>query len=297
MKKGFTLIELLVVIAIIAILAAMLMPALAGAREAARKAACQSNEHSIGVGIVLYRDVAEAADVGLSGYPDDGHWTTEHHVGALYPEFVRSPGMFDCPGNPGDEAYAADDGLGYSIMNTDYGFDQGCTFSGYNDDGTETCGGQDNYRGHMEALTREWPLLAGILGEYCYQMLDVPTGAGIDHPTPAAPDPKPWAWEPIKKDANHAGGANLLFYDMHVEFLPLVNNPAVFDDNGNAIPNPYIEEDMCIYELQPDLHGETYIHYYNNILWNKCFLNKDGNRDVPRWGKDPTPPGWFPCAP
>jgi len=65
MKKAFTLIELLVVIAIIAILAAMLMPALAAARKEARKAACLSNVHNIGLGWNMLRN-----DL-------DGEWTVE----------------------------------------------------------------------------------------------------------------------------------------------------------------------------------------------------------------------------
>lgn len=53
-KKGFTLIELLVVIAIIAILAAILFPAFARARENARRASCQSNLKQIALGFTQY---------------------------------------------------------------------------------------------------------------------------------------------------------------------------------------------------------------------------------------------------
>lgn len=53
-RSGFTLIELLVVIAIIAILAAILFPVFAQAREAARKSTCQSNLKQIGSGIMMY---------------------------------------------------------------------------------------------------------------------------------------------------------------------------------------------------------------------------------------------------
>jgi len=56
MKKAFTLIELLVVIAIIAILAAMLMPALERARSAARKASCRQNIHNAGLAVSLFKD-------------------------------------------------------------------------------------------------------------------------------------------------------------------------------------------------------------------------------------------------
>jgi len=53
-KEGFTLIELLVVIAIIAILAAILFPVFARARENARRASCQSNLKQIGLGMFMY---------------------------------------------------------------------------------------------------------------------------------------------------------------------------------------------------------------------------------------------------
>ncbi len=55
-RKGFTLIELLVVIAIIAILAAILFPVFAKAREAARQSVCLSNLKQIGLGIMQYVD-------------------------------------------------------------------------------------------------------------------------------------------------------------------------------------------------------------------------------------------------
>src|SRR6186997_1566649 len=64
-RRGFTLIELLVVIAIIAILAAILFPVFAQAREKARQAACMSNTKQIGIALMMYtQDFDELLPMG-----------------------------------------------------------------------------------------------------------------------------------------------------------------------------------------------------------------------------------------
>lgn len=111
-KSGFTLIELLVVIAIIAILAAILFPVFARAREKARQASCQSNEKELALAFLMYAgDYDEAFPYGCwvntpaiytGSYPQlhnpagtlvEAHWDWPHHI---YP-YVKNSGIFDCP--------------------------------------------------------------------------------------------------------------------------------------------------------------------------------------------------------
>ncbi len=101
-RQGFTLIELLVVIAIIALLAAILFPVFARARENARKTSCSSNLKQIGLGLAQYtQDYDEilplsriGTAVGAGGATViDAPW----HA-ALYP-YVKSTQLFKCPSN------------------------------------------------------------------------------------------------------------------------------------------------------------------------------------------------------
>jgi prepilin-type N-terminal cleavage/methylation domain-containing protein/prepilin-type processing-associated H-X9-DG protein len=92
---GFTLIELLVVIAIIAILAAILFPVFASAREKARQTTCASNEKQIGVAFLQYlQDNDETFPVGQAGSFDGKGW-----IGSIYP-YVKAVAAFHCPDDP-----------------------------------------------------------------------------------------------------------------------------------------------------------------------------------------------------
>ncbi len=75
-RKGFTLIELLVVIAIISILAAILFPVFARARENTRRASCQSNLKQIGMAFIQYsQDYDERMPASFHTYPGPGMYT------------------------------------------------------------------------------------------------------------------------------------------------------------------------------------------------------------------------------
>ena len=69
-RRGFTLVELLVVIAIIGVLVALLLPAVQAAREAARRAQCQSHLKNIALAILNYESANKKLPVGLVSQPE-----------------------------------------------------------------------------------------------------------------------------------------------------------------------------------------------------------------------------------
>jgi prepilin-type N-terminal cleavage/methylation domain-containing protein/prepilin-type processing-associated H-X9-DG protein len=107
-RKGFTLIELLVVIAIIAILAAILFPVFAQAREQARKASCLSNCKQLGLAMQMY---AQDYDDMLPGWdnpqahPLASQWGGWAVVVPLIDAYVKNHNVWQCPSAPRDPQY------------------------------------------------------------------------------------------------------------------------------------------------------------------------------------------------
>ena len=227
-RKGFTLIELLVVIAIIAILAAILFPVFARARENARKSTCQSNLKQMAMGVLQYTQDYDERTPGaygnsfqswggtnqpgpVSGWTWAGGWWSWCDL--IYP-YVKNTGVFRCP--------SGGSGIGYN-------------------------GSQFALNGHHTAAGR--PLAQCAKPAETIMLNDSPGLRSCAYPHGWALDADgPWAYcygTPAvnEKDFStstyaqnyerHGGGCNFAFMDGHVKWL---QNSQTFA-SGNTHPN------------------------------------------------------------
>lgn len=212
-SKGFTLIELLVVIAIIAILAAILFPVFAKAREKARQTACLSNVKQINMGIMMYlQDYDEVLPIFWFGWHTDGSPSTWKDVVAPY---IKSAQLYKCPSDPNFDSvvnsapwvansYAINPAL--QIFNpdgswkSDWGnyYDQPCSI-GAMEAPAETLLFADKY-GYSEKLSWE-----------C-----------VINPTTSTPAGAVWC--------RHSEGANVGFADGHSKWM---KSDAIIGPNGS----------------------------------------------------------------
>jgi prepilin-type N-terminal cleavage/methylation domain-containing protein/prepilin-type processing-associated H-X9-DG protein len=209
-KTGFTLIELLVVIAIIAILAAILFPVFARARENARRASCQSNNKQIGIAIAQYlQDYDEHYMKVDDSNPD--HTLHYEWFDPLQP-YIKSTQVFRCP-----SFVVADDAALTPRNETDY------LINGFFAHGIS----QSVFQNTAEQI---------CLAER----------KGGEEET----DYHPWdsaEFQPHIETERHLGGSNYLFADGHVKWLRwektlipaiTVGGISVGMHNREALPTP-----------------------------------------------------------
>lgn len=207
-KSGFTLIELLVVIAIIAILAAILFPVFAKAREKARQIACLSNEKQIGLALLQYTQDNDEFFPSRYGQTDpNGHqWSWKDEV---YP-YIKSIAVFKCPSNPSAQL------LDLTPKST---FPAGYAMWLPNDALAQKMGHGAAYPQPLSGLDQ--PSSSLIIVETSYRYADTGPYLAYVEPAPVSPNitPGPSSWN----SGHSKNSGNIIYMDGHAKYRHLID--------------------------------------------------------------------------
>lgn len=216
-KHGFTLIELLVVIAIIAILAAILFPVFARAREKARQTSCLSNVKQLGLSMMMYvQDYDESFPhraIGTGGtvvYPNGSTSGTMFWYMAIYP-YVNNVQVFSCPSDASGR-WAG----GATSSGIRYGYSRGL------------CHNNSRPPITLAELTR--PADTAMIAD---------TGFAPEPPRTASPMPYVFYSRIYYRTMiypRHNGGANFAFADGHAKWIQIPNYDAMEDLQPYDLP-------------------------------------------------------------
>ena len=191
MRRGFTLIELLVVIAIIAILAAILFPVFARAREKARQTSCLSNLKQIAQAELMYESDSDENTAGVYSVPWNASLSTYTWVDMLMP-YVKNEQMWVCP-----SALHA-----YRAPNASKPLWHECSY-GANRTSVTTTGLGGSYVYAFQIAER-------INASQCLLAVDSTNGS---------PEVRWGGGVAANIDDVHNGGSNVAFFDGHAKFL------------------------------------------------------------------------------
>jgi len=214
-KRNFTLIELLVVIAIIAILAAMLLPALKNAREQAKKSVCISNFKQIGTAVMNYVDDVDGwmpvygTPDAVGGVPSEWKFEISTHVG-----IPNATNVFDsrlCQGVLTCPSWQRPDYVPINEYQHQGGYGWNYSYFGYSDNPVKA-----GTRLRCKLSSTKSPSISLFCGEATDW---VGSGGGLNFELAAVIAPSlTGAAYPVPNVGNrHSGSIVMVWADMHVE--------------------------------------------------------------------------------